>query len=148
MGCASHKKGAGTHLLKLKAVHLMSTCFHKRYPYSKLQSGDLAAHASARLPLLPSGPDGVHVLTLRKTQLSSPLIRGRPYKNKPRSGIQPCCSGLQVQGTATSPSSTAKVCTMPIDSVTHLLYSIYFAISTYFIQRDASILYQTRNAKK
>lgn len=31
-----------------------------------------------------------------------------PTKVKPRTGIQPCCSGLQVQGTATSPSSTAK----------------------------------------
>ena len=32
-----------------------------------------------------------------------------PTKAKPRTGIRPCCSGLQVQGTATSPSSTAKV---------------------------------------
>ena len=31
-----------------------------------------------------------------------------PTETKPREGIQPCYSGLQVQGTAISPSSTAK----------------------------------------
>src|SRR5690606_39438204 len=32
--------------------------------------------------------------------------RGRFYKKPPQDGIRPCYSGLQVQGTATSPSST------------------------------------------
>jgi hypothetical protein len=32
-----------------------------------------------------------------------------PKKYGPGTGIQPCYSGLQVQGTATSPSSTAKI---------------------------------------
>src|SRR5690554_1499940 len=32
-----------------------------------------------------------------------------PTKIRPLTGIQPCCSGLQVQGTAGSPSSTAKL---------------------------------------
>jgi hypothetical protein len=33
------------------------------------KSGDLTAHKNYHLPLLPSGPDGVHEFSLRETQL-------------------------------------------------------------------------------
>ena len=57
--------------------------------------------------LLGSPPDTVHGATLRGTGLSSLLIQGRRYILRPGAGIHPCCSGLQVQGTAVSPTSAA-----------------------------------------
>ena len=37
--------------------------------------GVLAAHAAYRLPLLPSGPDGVHRAPLRETKALQPALR-------------------------------------------------------------------------
>ncbi len=56
--------------------------------------------------LLPSRPDTVQESPSRKTQSSSPLATACPHKLNPGAGIQPRYSGLRVQGTATSPSST------------------------------------------
>src|SRR5579884_1834894 len=58
------------------------------------------------LPLLPSGPGGVHRPSPRRTVPSTPLGRDPADGAEPRTGIQPRCSGLRVQGTASSPSST------------------------------------------
>jgi len=44
------------------AVHPPLSRDHERFSRAELRPGNLAAHASARLPLLPSGPDGVHRL--------------------------------------------------------------------------------------
>ena len=55
--------------------------------------------------LLGSPPDMVHGFPLRGTDLSSPLTGGRRHSAGPGAGIHPCCSGLQVQGTAISPTS-------------------------------------------
>lgn len=52
------------------AVHLTSTWNYRRNPCSRLKPGTLTAHADFRLPLLPSGPDGVHGSSLRKTRFS------------------------------------------------------------------------------
>ena len=90
-----------------KAVHPPSTIHHKRYSNSLLKLGTLASHKRIYLLLLPSGPGRVHRFLLRKTKLSTPLIKVRPHNVSLREGIPPCYSGLQVQGTATSPSSTA-----------------------------------------
>jgi len=38
-----------------------------RAPDRQLQPGNPAAHERDRLPLLPSGPDGVHDVPLRRT---------------------------------------------------------------------------------
>lgn len=46
----------------------------KRYLSSWLQSGTPTAHGKIYLPLLPSGPDGIGKLPLRRTQPSTPLI--------------------------------------------------------------------------
>ena len=75
-----------------------------RYPYSLLRPGSLAAHRGFRLVLLHSCPDTVHRILLRKTQTSTPLIRGKLRRMSPEAGQHPCCSGLQVQGTAISPA--------------------------------------------
>jgi hypothetical protein len=71
----------------------------------KLRSGDPAAHEMACLPLLPSGPDGVRRVPLRRTRPSTPRHDRPPRGTAPRAGIQPRCSGLRVQGTAGSPPS-------------------------------------------
>ncbi len=88
------------------AVHLSSKPSYRRSHASRLQSGNPAAPKSDCLPLLPSGPGGVRRLLLRRTQLSMPLDVRRCAASAPRRGIQPRCSGLRVQGTASSPSST------------------------------------------
>ncbi len=77
-------------------------------PASQLRPGSLAAPGDYYLPLLPSGPGGVHSSPPRKTQSSTPLDRSSPEKQKPRAGLQPRYSGSRVQGTASSPSSTAQ----------------------------------------
>ena len=74
---------------------------------SLLRTGNLAAHAAHRLMLLDPSPDMVHGSALRKTRSSTQekeLIRRRSAL---RRGIHPCCSGLQVQGSAISPAGMA-----------------------------------------
>ena len=74
----------------------------------RLGPGRSAAPGDQRLTLLPSGPDVVHASPLRGTRSSTPLAPLASANGGPREGIQPCWSGLQVQGTASSPPSTAK----------------------------------------
>ena len=78
-----------------------------RYPGSRLRSGAPTAHETVRLVLLGSPPDTVHGAALRGTDPSSLLIWGRRHILAPGAGVHPCCSGLQVQGTAISPVSAA-----------------------------------------
>ena len=59
--------------------------------------------------LLPSGSDTVQKTPSRETRPSTPLTGAGPHKPNPPAGIRPCYSGLQVQGTATSPPSTANI---------------------------------------
>ncbi len=91
---------------KYRVVHLSSNIIFERYLGSWLKSGRPEAHRLACLPLLPSEPDGVHKRLLHRARFSTLLAKVRPQRLYPRSGIQPCYSGLQVQGTANSPSST------------------------------------------
>ncbi len=53
--------------------------------------------------LLRLRPDTVQRVLLRKTQTSTPLTKGSPTVDTPQENYHPCYSGLQVQGTATSP---------------------------------------------
>ena len=57
--------------------------------------------------MLPSGPGGVGRFSSRGAQPSSPLLGAQFNTSAPRAGIPPRWSGLRVQGTATSPPSTA-----------------------------------------
>ncbi len=69
-----------------------------------------AAHVRLCVPLLPSGSDGVGRFTLHRARAPDVVIgRPNPDSRAPREGIQPCYSGLQVEGTANSPPSTAKI---------------------------------------
>src|SRR5439155_16560658 len=54
-----------------------------------LRSGTPAAPASACLPLLPSGSDGVHKLASRRTRPSTPRTEGCSGPPGPRAGIRP-----------------------------------------------------------
>ena len=74
-----------------------------------LLPGMPAAHLRFRLMLLPSGPDMVHSGKLHGTRGSTPHDGGGPTGVSLKTGIQPCCSGLQVQGTAISPLSAANL---------------------------------------
>lgn len=69
-----------------------------------LLPGVPAAHRLIRLMLLPSRPDMVHRRRLHGTRQSTPLTGTCLTGTRLKTGIQPCCSGLQVQGTAISPS--------------------------------------------
>ena len=80
---------------------------YARYPGSRLRSGNPAAQVAVRLVLLGSPPDTVHGAALRGTDPSSLLTWVRRHNAVPGAGIHPCCSGLQVQGTAISPTSAA-----------------------------------------
>ena len=81
-----------------KTAHPASNTLYARNPGSRLGPGDLTAHEKHRLMLLGSPPDMVHGFPLRETGSSTLLFRGRQHKTFPRSGINPCCSGLQVTG--------------------------------------------------
>ena len=73
-----------------------------------LGTGDLAAHRRHRLMLLGSPPDMVHGFRLRETHPSTQVIRRADHTDSALiKGIHPCCSGLQVQGTANSPAGMA-----------------------------------------
>ena len=53
--------------------------------------------------LLRLRPDTVRRFLLRETQTSTSLTEGSPTAATPQEDHHPCYSGLQVQGTATSP---------------------------------------------
>jgi len=72
---------------------------------SQLKIGNPTAHEKIHLMLLGSPPDMVHGFPLRQTNFSTPLTRADNTQTSPGVGIRPCCSGLQVQGTANSPTS-------------------------------------------
>ena len=78
----------------------------RTHPRVRLQPGCPAAPEGDRLPLLPSGPDGVHGPTLRGTRLSTSDAVVVGERCCPRPGIQLRYSGLRIQGTAGSPPST------------------------------------------
>ena len=72
----------------------------------RLQPSCPSAPEGDRLPLLPSGPDGVHEPSLRGTRLSTSDDGAVGERRRPRPGIQLRYSGLRIQGTASSPPST------------------------------------------
>ena len=81
---------------------------HMRLPHRLLGIGTLATHLRICLMLLGSPPDMVHNLRSRKTRSSLQTKRGADHPSQILiRGNHPCCSGLQVQGTADSPAGMA-----------------------------------------
>lgn len=78
------------------------------------RAGLPTAPEESSLPLLPLGPDGVHSALPRRTQPSTPLSQSSSTRPRPQAGIQPRYSGFRVQGTASSPPSTAHFMMLPI----------------------------------
>src|SRR5207244_10865276 len=74
---------------------------------SLLRSGTPTAHERGALPLLPSGPGGVRCFSLRGAQPSTPPHEAHSTRNVLGRGFNPARADCGLQGTATSPSSTA-----------------------------------------
>ena len=106
-----------------------------RYPGSRLRSGTPAAQAAFRLVLLGSPPDTVHGAALRGTDPSLLLTWVRRHTENPGAGIHPCCSGLQVQGTAISPTSAA----LPHTGQAAPIHAESSYLLSYIISRQLSI---------
>ena len=67
----------------------------------------LPAHESQSLPLLPSGPDGVHQLLIATDWNFNTVWSGQITRQWPGNSINPAIADCRLQGTANSPSSTA-----------------------------------------
>ena len=98
-------------MLEASREKVRSRTFRRRRSPGRCRRRSLGPGCSAAprrlcLALLPPGPDAVRRLPSRGTWPStltyaSPIPRTTP----PREGIQPRCSGLRIQGTASSPPS-------------------------------------------
>ena len=78
-------------------------------PTSLAQARHPCVTRGTHLPLLPSGPDGVQqALVAQDPTINTTCAGQAPTETGRILGIQFCFSGLQIQGTATSPPSIAK----------------------------------------
>ena len=111
----NHQVELTTGVLEEECSQMMKTFFkelrEKRYPASKLNPGTLTAPERFHLVLLRSRPDTVHGFSSRKTQISTPHTRGGFTRPMPSAQHHPCYSGLQVQGTATTPAAQVHIIT-------------------------------------
>ena len=117
---------------------------YARYPGRRLRSGHPTAQITFRLVLLGSPPDTVHGAALRGTDPSSLLTWGRQHNAVPGAGIHPCCSGLQVQGTANSPTSAAlpragRLCAVRRKAVFDIIHHFppFINITFHFFQKGS-----------
>src|SRR3990172_1691860 len=76
-------------------------------PRNLLRSGTPTAHERVALPLLPYGPGGVRRFSLRGAQPSTPPREAHSTRRSLERGFNPAVADCGLQGTATSPSSTA-----------------------------------------
>src|SRR5882762_9678493 len=74
-----------------------------------LRSGTPTAHERVALPLLPSGPGGVRRFSLRGAQPSTPPREAHSTRSALEREFNPAEADCGLQGTANSPSSTAKL---------------------------------------
>jgi len=88
-------------------VHTRRHNTPKWKPSSQLQQSYLKAHKRFRLVLLRSSSDTVHEVLLLETLLSTPLAWcDLPYIMS-KSAVNPAIVDLRLQGTTSSPFSTA-----------------------------------------
>ncbi len=85
MRAAARQTERGTYKNRAPAVELDSYTL----PLQLTPPGTLTAHGRFRLVLLCSHPDTVHGFPLRKTQTSTPLIKGSCTSVRPRTRITP-----------------------------------------------------------
>src|SRR3990172_10351044 len=79
---------------------------------SRLRSGTPTAHERNALPLHPSGPGGIRRGSLRGAQPSTPSREAHSTRTALEREFNPAIADCGLQGTATSPSSTAHL--MPV----------------------------------
>ena len=77
---------------------------------SRLRSGTPTAHERNALPLHPSGPGGIRRGSLRGAQPSTPSREAHSTRTALEREFNPAIADCGLQGTATSPSSTAHRC--------------------------------------
>ena len=75
---------------------------------SRLRSGTPTAHELSAVPLLPSGSGGVRRFSLRGAQPSTPPREAHSTRSALEKEFNPAEADCGLQGTANSPSSTAK----------------------------------------
>lgn len=93
-------------LLCIGTAHLSPTHLHGRALHNQLRPGAPAAHGKSSLVLLPSGPDTVQKLPLRRTRPSALIHADQtPHKMGLGQEFNPVIADYGLQGTATSPSS-------------------------------------------
>ena len=76
---------------------------------SRLRSGTPTAHERNALPLHPSGPGGIRRGSLRGAQPSTPSREAHSTRTALEREFNPAVADCGLQGTATSPSSTARL---------------------------------------
>src|SRR3989442_7147191 len=76
-------------------------------PWRRLRPGTPTAYERVALPLLPSGPGGVRRFSLRGAQPSTPSREAHSTRTTLEREFNPARADCGLQGTATSPSSTA-----------------------------------------
>ena len=85
-------------LLSLKTVRPASNTSPYALPLQLTPPGTLTAHEKFCLVLLCSQPDTVHRHPLRKTQTSTPLIKGSHTDASPRPDITPAIADFRYRG--------------------------------------------------
>ena len=121
-----------------------------------LRLGNFTAHELNCLMLLGSPPDMVHSRPLRETRPSTYIKIGTDRTNPALNrGNHPCCSGLQVQGTADSPAGMVffhillnrikkDIAFFAIEAVYHILRFFARLISEF----SKKLFIKRKNAKK
>jgi hypothetical protein len=93
-------------------VHPLSMYVLQALPSWLAPARFAAAQETNCLPLLPFGPDGVQQGLLAQDPTFIAARAGQSPKDATSSGNSTPLSGLRVQGTASSPSSTVKTLTL------------------------------------
>ena len=99
---------------------------HKRYLDSQLDPGTLTTPGRFCLVLLRSRPDTVHRFPSHETQIFNVTYQGQLCRSTPSAQYHPCYSGLQVQGTASTPAARALILQCFLQKVNGLAGSLDF----------------------
>src|SRR5712692_2510231 len=97
---------------------------------SQLRSGTPTAHERNALPLHPSGSGGIRRGSLRGAQPSTPSHEAHSTRTALEREFNPAVADCGLQGTATSPSSTAHLAQV-VDKGPSASLAPSFARSTY-----------------
>ena len=125
-------------LLMSTAVHLPPNETFRALPWQPAQSRRSRGTEKHHLPLLPSGPDGVHGFSLRRTQTSSPLTPGSPTRSTLGQEFDPALADCGLQGAATPPSSTTKPVSLTWFIITH--FAGYAKTANFHVYREQGLI--------